>query len=211
MKNNHYFIFIVLVFLSFKMESGSTKYNAVHSFDDKEKYLLENIGYEIILKNKDFIKKRNKIKKCKSSLLLKIVEEEGKFNGFKCYSVCFSDRGLLKNHLPTYLCKKEGVYIAFYLASSKSLSIENIPKKLFMSDDCIRYEASWLILICNESYKYKVIDRGMVPFGAVKQFQEFSCEGNEKSDKMKTPIEIEKPIVDTVILRKLYNGEKVDW
>ncbi|MFA6637523.1 MAG: hypothetical protein WCS39_01545 [Bacteroidales bacterium] len=204
----YFFIFIVLIFFPFKLECGITSSNITYNLVDKEKYILESICNEIINKNKDFINKRKTIIGCKSPLFLYVREEEGKFKGFKCYYVFFSERSFSVNDLPTYLCKKQGVYIAIYMSNLNSMPIKEIPRKLFHDDRCYGSEDSWVILICNESYKYKVIDIMLLPYIAVKQYQEFSCEGNENNDKMKTPIEIENAIVDTVLLKKLYNGER---
>jgi hypothetical protein len=94
------------------------------------------------------------------------------------------------------------------MSNLNSMPIKEIPRKLFHDDRCYGSEDSWIILICNESYKFKVINTILVPYIAVKQFQEFSCEEDEE---IKTPIEIENVIVDTVIMEKLKKGEKVDW
>jgi len=204
----YHFIFIVLIFFPFKLECGITRSNITYNLVDKEKYILESICNEIINRNKDFINKRKTIIGCKSPLFLYVREEEGKFNGFKCYYVFFSERGFSVNDLPTYLYKKQGVYIAIFMTNSNFMPAKEIPRKLFHDDRCYGSEDSWIILICNESYKFKVINTILVPYIAVKQFQEFSCEEDEE---IKTPIEIENVIVDTVIMEKLKKGEKVDW
>jgi len=167
---------------------------------DKESEILEKVSNEIIDRSADIIYNRKEAE-CEQSLLLHIYQQKIEKNEFKCYIAYFSESGLYENELPTYLWIREDVYIAIYLDNKGALSKQEIPENLLEDyDDCYRYEDSWLILICDNIYKVKVIEKGLLPVIAVKQFQEFSCDIEDTRNRQ---IKIENAVVDTVLMEEI--------
>jgi hypothetical protein len=167
---------------------------------NKEKEILEKVSNEIIVQNTDFINKRKEWK-CTQPLFLHINQQKEKTNGFKYYIAFFSESGLYEECLPTHLWNNHGVHIAVYLDNGEVLSKSEIPENLFEDyDECFRNESSWLILICNDTYKTNVIDMGLIPHIAVKQFQDFSCDVEDSGNGQ---IKIEDAIVDTDLMETI--------
>ena len=167
---------------------------------DKEKEILEMVSNEIIAQNTGYINSRKEWK-CTQPLFLNIYQQKGETSEFKFYTAFFSESGLYEEMLPTYLWTKQDVYIVIYLDSREVISKSDIPENLLRDyDDCSIYESSWLILICKNTYKTKVIDIGLVHHLAVKQFQDFSCDVESGENRK---IKIEDAIVDTVLMKKI--------
>jgi len=172
----------------------------------KEKSILKNVAKVLIKQNKDYIQKvffgkREQGKVCKRPLILEISEAE-EFNDFKCYEIYFTDTEISEKYLPTYLIKKKNLYISMYFNNQDPLPREKIPNVLFKEcGDSFRNENCWVALICKNSYKFVVVDIGMVPYKATKQFQEFSCENKAQSN-----IKIENAIIDYDLLKKMMDG-----
>ncbi|MEI6697292.1 MAG: hypothetical protein WCO13_14655 [Bacteroidota bacterium] len=176
---------------SFKSNNDSSSTNA------KEKKILENVAKLLIELNKEFIAevsiyKKEKDRMCKRPLFMYIIEAE-KYKNFRCFTIYFSDKGMSDTYLPSYLIKKNNLYIAMYFDKQTHLSKNSIPDILFKEcDGEFKNEDSWSVLICIESFKFIVVNTGLLPKSVVKQFQEFSC---DKKDKKTTQINVEEPIV----------------
>lgn len=209
MRIKYYLTLVVFLLSSSQMNSAKLKCNISsvqkYSFLEKEKSILEIIGNEIIAQNKDYIITRNKVMECKTPFLLNIHEQKRTSNDFKFYVAYFSNSGLHESNLPTHLSNKQEGYIAAYLNDANSLLKQDIPETLFEESQCYGNENSWLILLCDETYECKVINMGLVPHIAIKQFQDFSC--IEKEEK-KNRIEIEDVIVDTVLMNEIMQNMK---
>lgn len=192
-------LLLILSLTNLRCTSSSTIITKKQSID-KEKEILEKVSNKIIAQDTDFINKRKEVKSIQP-LILHIHQQKGETNGFKYYSAFFSESGLYTKELPTYLWKMQDVYVSIYLDNGKSLSMHDIPEYLLKDyDQCYRNENSWLILICNDTYKTKVIDMGLVYYLAVKQFQSFSCDNEDLENGQ---IEIEEADVDTVLMEKI--------
>jgi len=195
---------LVFLFVSFQVNIGCTAHNVLSKKSnyliDKEKEMLENVSSEIIVQNTDYINKRKEWK-CTQPLFLHINQQKVKTNGFKYYIAFFSESGLHEEYLPTYLWNNHGVYVTIYLDNGEVLPKSEIPINLLEDyGECSKNENSWLILICNDTNKTKVIDMGLIPHIAVKQFQDFSCNVEYTGDGQ---IKIEDAVVDTVLMEQI--------
>ena len=202
------YILNVMIFLIFAMYIGCTnnchivknKYDPI----DKEIEILKKVSNEIIVQNIDYINSRKEWK-CTQPLFLKICQQKVETNGFKLYTAFFSESGFYGDSIPNCLWKKKNVYVPVYLDGREILTKSEIPENLLkdFDDDYSRFESSWLILICNDTYKTKVIDKGLVLYLAVKQFQEFSC---DIDDVKNGKIIIEDADVDTDLMDGIMNS-----
>ena len=195
---------IIYLFIFFQVNNGCTPRNVLlgksYYLIDKEKEILEKVSSKVIVQNAEFINKRKEWG-CTQPLFLKITQQKEKTDGFKYYLAFFSESGFYEN-LPTYFWEKQSIYIAIYLENKEVLSKSEIPKNLLETDvnNCSINESSWLILICDDTYKTKVIDIGLVPHNAIKQFQDFSCDAEDNENGQ---ITIEDAIVDTDLMEKI--------
>ncbi|WP_321437972.1 hypothetical protein [uncultured Bacteroides sp.] len=188
-----YYCLIVLVLFLSQNSLGEGENNSINSKTPKEILILEKALDLILNENKDYICQHKKLTKEKYPLLVNINEVE-EFQEFECFTVYFSDTGLSDSILPSYLVKKNGVYCAIYKRKGDTLLKREIPKILFKEcEDSQRNEDSWIVLICKSTFKYVVVNNGQVPYKAIKQFQNFSC---NHADTKSTQSKIEKGIVD---------------
>jgi len=179
----------------------------IDSYDvnTKEKLILKAVATALIKKNNDYIKKVSRFKRknkknCKRPLFLEISETED-LNDFKCFEIFFIDTGLSERFLPTYLIKKKDLYITMYLKNQKSLQKVQIPDVLFEEGSgSFKNEDNWIVLICKDTYKFIIVNNGLVPYKATKQFQDFSC---EKTEKVRNKIQIEEAIIDDNLLNHM--------
>ncbi len=165
--------------------------------NSKELLTLEKALDLILDENRDFICK-NKSYRCHLFLNIDEVEEYG---DFKCYTAYFSNTELHNSILPSFLIKKKGVYCAIYLKKGNVMSRKKIPKFLFVSCQETRNEDSWMILICKNSFRSIVVNNGLVPYYAIKQFQNFSC---DHIDTIHSKIEdgvVDEAMMDSIIKR----------
>lgn len=189
-----YFFLIVLVFSISQNSLGKKGFkNRIKNKNPKEAVILEKALDLILDKNENYICQHKKLIEDKCPLLVCINEVED-LQEFKCFTVCFLDTGISESILPSYLVKKKGVYCAIYKREGGYMLKRKIPKILFKEcEDSQRNENSWIVLICKNTFKYVVVNSGQIPYKAIKQFQNFSCNhGDNRPNQHK----IEKGIVD---------------
>ena len=189
------YIFLIVLTFSISQNSLGKKgfNNRINNENPKERVILEKALDLILDENKDYICQHKKLIEEKCPLLVSINEVED-FQEFKCFTAYFLDTGISDSILPSYLVKKKGVYCAIYKRKGGTMLKREIPKKIFKEcDDSQRNENSWIVLICKNTFKYVVVNCGQIPYIAIKQFQDFSCnhEGNRP-----TQDKIEKGVVD---------------
>ena len=190
---NKYFFLIMLVFSISQNSLGKKSFKNRINNKKKELVILEKALNLILSENKDYIYQHKKLIDEKCPLLINVNEVED-FQEFKCFTAYFIDTGISDSILPSYLVKKKGVYCAIYKRNGGNMLKKEIPRILFNEcEDSQRNENSWIVLICKNTFKYVVINIGQIPYKAIKQFQNFSCNhGNNKSTQYK----IEKGVVD---------------
>ncbi|MCK9311946.1 MAG: hypothetical protein M0P26_06685 [Bacteroidales bacterium] len=189
MKMTVFFISIFLIFSILQDSQGKENVgipikNTVDStsVNAKDREILKKVAVLFIKQNKDYIKDVTKSKnihekECKRQIIVSVTEEED-YNGFKCYVICFDDNEIIDESLPSFLIKRNGSYITFYLKGQTVLSKQEIPKILFEKcEDEYRNEISWIVLVCKDSCRFLVINNQTpLSYRFIKQIQSFTCE-----------------------------------
>ncbi len=194
--NKYYFLIVLAISIS----QNSLGKIGLKNKNPKELVILEKALNLILSENKEYIYQHKKLIEEKCPLLISVneVEDFQEFQEFKCFTAYFLDTGISDSILPSYLVKKRGVYCAIYKRKGGNMLKREIPKILFNEcEDSQRNENSWIVLICKNTFKYVVINSGQIPYKAIKQFQDFSC---DHGDKKPTQYKIEKGIVDQIMM-----------
>lgn len=193
-----YYCLIVLFFFLFQNSMGKRTFNNIGNNKKQKEILILQKALGLILKeNADYICLHKKLTEGKCPLSIRANKVVGS-KGVICYTIYFSNTGLSDSDLPSKLININGVYCVIYNNEICTISRYKIPFTLFSDcDDGISNEDSWMVLICKNNFRYLVVNNGSVPYKAIKQFQNFSC---EQKKTRSTQSKIEKGIVDYLMM-----------
>jgi len=190
-------IILVFIFIPITTIIGENS-NQVNYYSNNK--MLSNAIGVIIDNNINYIKKSINISKGNSLIVL---------NAFLCrettdlimYDVYFSTGSISENEFPSYVRKRKSVYVVVYDENKKKINKKNLPAILFKEyQEGLRNENSWVVMICKSSKKYSIVEKGLVPYWAIKQFKDFSCDYFKNRSKKNS---IEQGVVDTAIMNSI--------